>query len=142
MKKLLIVIIALVILGCSSEQEDTKGAQKEIEGFVEGMRLYNATCAACHTAEGEPKIPVYPPLKGSDYLEENQNTIACIIRYGIDEPLVVNGKEYKIKMTGFKDYSAQEISYIINYINNSWGNDFGTVKTEEVIKNLKNCTQD
>jgi len=140
MKKLIIIALSIMLFSCGSESDSNSVVSSEQpEGYFEGGKLYNAVCAACHEESGLAKVKIYPPLKQSDYLKNNQDKIACIIKNGINEPLVVNGETYKIKMNGFPEYTAQEVSQIINYINNSWGNNYGAISTEEVKSQLSNC---
>ena len=134
----LIIVSSLFIFSCASEKPETV-QEHRVEGYFEGMELFNANCVICHNKTGVPELPIFPPLKGSDYLRDNQDKIACIIKYGTKEDLTVNGKTYKVKMNGFNKFSAQEIGQIINYINNSWGNENGTTNTERVIKELQSC---
>ena len=145
MKSVLGVLVIALFFSCSQTQETENQAQEKevanIPGFFEGKALFEANCVRCHQKSGEPNIKLYPPLKGSDYLQANQPKIACIIRNGVDEDLIVNGKEYKIKMQGFPELTAQEISQIINYINNSWGNDFGKTDVEKVKTSLDGCAK-
>jgi mono/diheme cytochrome c family protein len=136
----ILFILTFFVFSCAEKKEEEKDpAKAQIEGYYEGKALFEAKCVACHQKSGEPSVKLYPPLKNSDYLRNNPAKIACIIRNGVNEDLTVNGQEYKIKMQGFNALSAQEISQIYNYINNSWGNDYGTKSTDEVIEDLKNC---
>lgn len=41
-----------------------------------------------------------PPLAGADYLANNQANLPCLIRKGIQDTIVVNGKVYAEKMPG------------------------------------------
>jgi mono/diheme cytochrome c family protein len=82
---------------------------------------------------------VIPPLAKSDYLEPNRDRLACIIRYGIEEPMVVNGVKYNQPMAGIDRLSDFEIANIINYVNNAWGNENPYMSIEEVRKSLNVC---
>ena len=143
-RKYWLTCLSLITLffSCNEIAENGKTASHKpamVEGYYQGMELYETNCILCHKKTGIPELPIFPPLKGSDYLRDNQSNIACIIRNGISEPLKVNGKDYKVKMNGFEELSAQDIGQIINYINHSWGNDFGETNTQKVIKELENC---
>lgn len=144
-KKSWLICLSIVILLFSCNEVVTKDGKTAshkpamVDGYYQGMELYEANCILCHQKTGIPELKIFPPLKDSDYLRDNQSTIACIIRNGISEPLTVNGKGYKVKMNGFEELSAQDISQIINYINHSWGNDYGKTDTKKVIKELEDC---
>jgi mono/diheme cytochrome c family protein len=100
---------------------------------------YENKCASCHGLEGEGVKEMIPPLANSDWLVNNQETIACVIKYGVKGPMLVNGKEYDIEMLGQKKMKDIELTNIINYINTSWGNTISPMKNVAVIEQLKNC---
>jgi len=110
----------------------------EQETYAHGKRLYQAQCNNCHMEDGLGLAKLIPPLAKSDWLKNNQDNVACILRHGQNGEIIVNGVTYNQEMPGQK-YTEVQITNIINYINNSWGNDFGVVTLEESTKALKNC---
>lgn len=80
-----------------------------------------------------------PPLAQEDYLAENRSKIACIIRYGIQDTIVVNGKTYSQPMAGIKSLNETEITNIINYIHHAWENDLAAISIKEVEEHLSDC---
>jgi len=80
-----------------------------------------------------------PPLVGADYLANNQEKIACIIRYGQTDTIVVNGTTYDLPMAGIEDLTEFQIANIINYVNHAWGNDYGFAKVEDIRVQLEGC---
>ena len=80
-----------------------------------------------------------PPLAQADYLEQQQDQLACIIRHGMEGAIEVNGKTYTEAMPGVEALSEFQIANIINYINHAWGNDYGFVKVEDIRAELENC---
>lgn len=111
----------------------------ETETYRQGRILYENFCASCHMEDGTGLQGVIPPLAGADYVRDNQSDLPCIIRVGIEGEIVVNGKKYDSVMKGENKLSHFEISNIINYINQAWGNDFGIIKFDEVQKELDKC---
>ncbi len=110
----------------------------EQETYAHGKRLYEAQCNNCHMEDGVGLAKLIPPLAKSDWLKNNQDKVACIFRYGQKGEVVVNGVTYNQEMPGQK-YTEVQITNIINYINNSWGNDFGVVTLKESTVALRNC---
>lgn len=106
-----------------------------------GEILYLRECAACHMEDGTGLEQLYPPLANSDWLRENQDTVACIIRNGMKGPLVVNGREYDGIMAPHADLSDGQIYNIITYINTSWGNDLPRPNLAEVKGQLTRCRE-
>ena len=80
-----------------------------------------------------------PPLAGADYLTLYKSKLACIIRYGIQDTISVNGATYNNAMPGVPQLTDFEIANILNYINHAWGNDYGFVTIDEVRAGLEKC---
>jgi hypothetical protein len=90
--------------------------------------------------DGSGLVKVNPPLANSDYLRDHQAEIACIIRNGQYDSIVVNGIYYYQEMIAFPKLSDVEITNVINYINHAWGNDYGERTITEVKSYLAPCT--
>lgn len=111
----------------------------EQEPYQQGKNLYTAYCENCHMADGTGLGGNIPPLAKADYLRDQQEQISCIIRYGIEAPIQVNGTTYNEPMAGVKDLTEFQIANIINYINQAWGNDYGFVKVSDIRQQLEKC---
>jgi mono/diheme cytochrome c family protein len=118
------------ILGLSACEPNT---------FQEGERLYKAQCANCHMDDGIGLSALIPPIAGSDYLPANRDILPCIIRYGLKDTIVVNGKTYAEIMPGVAKLTDVQITNLLNFINNSWGNQNGLYRLEEVQATLEEC---
>lgn len=99
--------------------------------IARGREIYNAQCMTCHMEAGDGIDGVYPPLAKSDYLMADKKRSITQVSKGISGPLKVNGKSYDAEMTGF-DLSDQDLSDVLNFIRNSWGNKGEAVRPEEV----------
>jgi mono/diheme cytochrome c family protein len=111
----------------------------EQEPYQQGKNLYTKYCENCHMADGSGLGTNIPPLAQADFLENEQDIIACIIRYGITDTLLVNGNSYENPMAGIENHTEFQIANIINYINHAWGNDYGFVTVEDLRSQLKKC---
>ncbi|MCB0618240.1 MAG: cytochrome c [Saprospiraceae bacterium] len=107
--------------------------------YQQGEILYANFCANCHGVDGQGLQGLIPPLAAADYLQEKRERLACIIRYGLQDTIEVNGRTYGQVMTGIPELSETEIANIINYIHHAWGNDFGYVPFDEVRRSLTGC---
>ncbi|MCB9040325.1 MAG: cytochrome c [Lewinellaceae bacterium] len=105
----------------------------------QGEILYQNFCANCHMDDGSGLAGNIPPLAQSDYVAQNQGRLACIIRYGMEGEVVVNGKMYLNPMAGIPQLSEFEIANIINFINQAWGNDYGYLPLKAVREGLEGC---
>lgn len=107
--------------------------------YIQGEILYSNFCESCHMQDGSGLGAEIPPLAGADYVAQNQEKLACMIRHGIAGPLVVNGITYNQAMPGVEVLSDVEITNIINYVNQAWGNNLGTITLGEVRRQLDAC---
>ncbi len=129
MSRLLVLLLLLVIQSCDKNP------------YGKGMNSYNKHCADCHGIDGVGLAALIPPLKNSDYLREQQDKIACIIRNGLDTSITVNQKVFDFqKMPPNDKLDEIEIANIINFINNAWGNKREFIEPQVIIDQLKECT--
>ena len=107
--------------------------------YKQGRILYNNYCANCHIEDGSGLAVLIPPLAKADYLRDNQELLPCMIRYGMQGPIVVNDTLYNQAMPGAEELTSFEIANIINYINHAWGNDYGYFPHGRVTEALEAC---
>lgn len=108
----------------------------------QGEILYTNFCVNCHMEDGTGLEGLIPPLANADFIQKYPAEVACIIRYGTADSLLVNGMAYANPMPGFPQLTDFEIANIINYMNQAWGNDFGFLRFDEVEKGLKACADE
>ncbi|HEY0652550.1 MAG TPA: cytochrome c [Chryseosolibacter sp.] len=99
--------------------------------IARGKEVYAAQCISCHQEQGEGIEDVFPPLAKSDYLMADKTRSIKQTLHGVSGEITVNGKKYSGEMTGF-DLTDEEVSDVLNYIRNSWGNKGGAVTPQEV----------
>lgn len=108
--------------------------------FSQGQAAYKSQCANCHIEDGTGLQGLIPPLAGADYLIEHKNELACIIRKGLQKPIVVNGRTYDQQvMPANTKLTEAEITNICNYILAAWGNKGGEISLPEVKAQLEKC---
>ncbi len=107
--------------------------------FKEGERLYKTNCANCHMDDGVGLNALIPPLAGSDYLTKHRDRLPCILRHGLTDTIVVNGKRYAENMPGVPALTEAQVANLLNFINNSWGNQNGVFRLDEVKAALAKC---
>lgn len=126
-------VLLLNTLSCQSDEE-----LKRQRYITEGILVYKTNCANCHQTNGQGLAALYPPLAGSDYLA-NKNSVICLIRYGQQGPIVVNGKRYNRPMPAFPQLSALEIAELTTYIYNEWGGETKLTDVKAVTPVLEQC---
>ncbi|MDZ4743487.1 MAG: cytochrome c [Verrucomicrobiota bacterium] len=106
---------------------------KQIDPIASGKRLFTANCATCHQVTGQGVAGQYPPLAGTDQVNGPQNRLIRILLHGLNGPIVVKGNTYNGNMASWKDQlTDQQISYILTYIRQEWGNNSGPISKEAV----------
>lgn len=90
-----------------------------------GEQIYNTTCAVCHQPSGEGLPPTYPALKQSPLTKGP---------VGPHMNRVLFGKP-GTAMQAFKDqFNDEDLSAVITYERNAWGNNKGDVIQPEEVK--------
>ena len=82
----------------------------EYQPYSQGKVLYDFHCANCHMQDGAGLRGLIPPLANADYLKNNQESLACVIRYGLKGTIIVNGKEYNTQMAGIPEINDVQIT--------------------------------
>ena len=96
-----------------------------------GQQMYEQNCATCHQADGAGVGTTYPPLAGSDYIQDKATHIDIVLN-GLSGPITVKGQAYNGVMAAFGTLNDFNVAAIITYERTSWGNDLGMVLPEEV----------
>ncbi len=108
--------------------------------MVEGMTLYRNNCANCHGIDGKGLARVIPPLKNADYLlTMTDDLLACQIKNGLSDSIIVNGDLYFQPMPGIKKLTALEAAELVTYVNNTWGKESGLYGVKKAEKALLQC---
>lgn len=130
MKKLIALcfILTATLTLLSFQQKPTFDLKASIK---RGEEIYLTYCISCHLDQGQGIDEVYPPLAKSDYLMADKKRSIRQVLQGATGEMKVNGKIYNQEMSGF-DLTDQEVSDVLNYIRNTWGNKGEAVKPEEV----------
>ncbi|RRB07524.1 c-type cytochrome [Larkinella rosea] len=129
----LVVVPLLLQTACQSQEE-----LKQEKYFVEGYQLYTEHCANCHQTDGKGLEALYPPISGSDYLK-NKEQIICLIRYGQNEPIVVNGRSFHRPMPANPQLTDIDVAEITTFLYNKWGGESVITDVKEVSKILDTC---
>ncbi len=113
-------------------QAEAAKARPSTETMAKGADLYSKNCAACHQANGQGLPGAFPPLAESDFIAANPMNVLETTVKGRQGLMVVNGKEYNNVMPAMSYLSDEELSHIITFVLNSWGNPGGSVTKDQV----------
>ncbi|MBE5319420.1 cytochrome c [Pedobacter sp. MR2016-19] len=129
----LLSVIAVII---SCQNQETIDLQNYMSN---GKDIYKAKCQNCHGVNGEGLGKLAPPLTDSVFLKANKARLACFIKNGANESLIIHGQEYKEKMPAFPELADIDVAQVMVFITNSFGNKQGFVPYSKVSKDLQNC---
>jgi mono/diheme cytochrome c family protein len=127
------VMLVSIIYSCQNAQQ----VQQDMY-YTNGRDLYISYCQNCHGAKGEGLAQLAPPITDTIFLKENKKKLACWIKNGVSEPMIVAGEKYEAKMPDH-NFANIDIAQIIVYVTNTFGNKQGTYTQTEVAADLKNC---
>ncbi|MCE7991093.1 MAG: cytochrome c [Roseivirga sp.] len=131
MNKIILQFSALgLFLATSALQDNNLEASK-----IRGEKLYTGLCQGCHKPDGSgyTKNKLSPPLAGSDYLLKNKENGIQAVLFGLKGKVIVNDVEYDRAMPPVK-WTDQELSDVLNYVRNTWGNKASFISPEEIAE--------
>ena len=130
-----IAFISALACGCGKNAQSAKFDQY----YNQGEKLYEKHCSNCHQKDGRGLGRVYPPLANSDYLQR-VDEVVCLIRYGKEGRILVNGQDYNMAMPGIPLLTDLEVAKITTFIYNSWGSEHGLMDVNKVSAILAECS--
>lgn len=108
--------------------------------YSQGELLYRIHCASCHMEDGSGLRDLIPTLHQSPFLTGEQiHSTACLIRFGIKKPDPLDPEVETYPMPPLHHLTETEITNILNYIGNHFGNQSGYVNPIKLQENLDHC---
>ncbi|NPA07335.1 MAG: cytochrome c [Chloroflexi bacterium] len=109
-------------IAAAAAASESQGEAKAGGGAVDGATIYAQNCASCHGPDGQGQGDVFPALAGNQNLADLEMVM----------DVVLHGRPGTAMVPWGQQLSDEEIAAVINYILNSWGNNFGTVTPEDI----------
>jgi len=106
--------------------------------FEQGREIYGRTCVTCHGANAMGTPGTFPPLAGSDWVNEQQpGRMIRIVLQGLSGPgLTIKGQPFNTgsAMVPWNSLSDDDIAAVITFVrgNKEWGNNAPAVTPEQV----------
>lgn len=116
---LLFFAVSLLILSCESLTPEQRAS------LDRGKEIYISHCMSCHGTKGDGLQGAYPGLQKPEINEYHNKRTVNLIKVG-------SSFESGMKPIALSD---DEIADVVNYINNSWGNESEFLSKQE-IQNL------
>jgi mono/diheme cytochrome c family protein/glucose/arabinose dehydrogenase len=122
-----------------------KLTEAEQKFFASGRQLFLSVCAGCHGTDGQGVRRLAPPLAGSEWVLGDERRLALLVLHGVEGPMEVAGKRYEAPdilpvMPSHSVMTDGDITSILIYIRNEWGNSAGGVNRRTVGR-LRHTTQ-
>ena len=126
--------------GNSSSKNESAGHAdnaNDINAIVQmGKNVFSTTCIACHQADGKGLPGVFPPLAGSNFLNQDKERAIGIVLHGRTGLITVNGKNFNNTMPP-QNLSDDQIAAALTYVYHSFGNS-GKIVTKEEVSKIRN----
>ena len=125
------VLIVAVLITCSYWMVVAQN-NSLAQSIKRGQEVFNATCKTCHMENGQGQTGVYPPLAKSDFLAKDAKRAIGIVMNGLNGEITVNGKVYNLDMPAQTQLTDQQVTDVLNYVRNSFGNKASAASVGEV----------
>jgi len=104
------------------------------ETIKAGKKLFVTHCSACHMVNGVGIPGLNPPLVGTEWVTGDKDRLIGIVLNGLEGEIEVNGQKYAGPMIGLPYLKDDEVSKILTYVRDRFGNGASPVTAEEVSK--------
>ena len=120
------------------KKEEAKVEVLKTDVKVSGKDVFMNNCMACHGEDGKGVEDTFPPLAKSDFLKKlssmaDRKELINIPLKGKSGKITVNNKVYDGEMPPF-ELSDKELTEVLNYVTNSWGNKARKFTVDEIKK--------
>ena len=101
--------------------------------LTHGKAVYETYCGLCHGSDGLGKPGQAPELAGSEWVAKDITSLAHIPLAGLNGPIQVKGSDWNLSMAPMgASLSDVDLSAVLTYIRESWGNKNGAVSVDEM----------
>jgi mono/diheme cytochrome c family protein len=102
-----------------------------------GKEVYTTYCITCHMPAGNATANVFPPLAKSNFLKKPIDTLINLVLEGRSGDMIVNDTTYNGQMLPLNYLTDEQISDVLNYTRNSFGNKMKDPVLPENVKALR-----
>jgi mono/diheme cytochrome c family protein len=127
----LLALVGIFMLVCTVEAQSRKPPSAVM---LRGKAIFEKECLSCHQADGAGIARMNPTLIGTKWVLGPKEQLIRVVMYGLKEPIVVNDDEYYNPMPAHTYMTDEQISDVLTYVRNSFGNRASAVSAAEVKK--------
>lgn len=88
--------------------------------MADGKKQY-VNCQTCHQPTGLGQPGLFPPLKGSEWVDGGTKRLGAILIHGINGPFKVAGQNYNQLMPAWNTLSDEKIAQVLTYVRRTFG---------------------
>lgn len=114
-----------------SRQAPETGRQAD-EMLLSGEAIYQQYCSGCHQMDGQGVENLYPPLAGTEWVTGDKKRLMQVVLQGLSGPIEVKGKVYDQQMPAYRFLSDEQLSEVLSYIRQHFGNEAAPIGPEEL----------
>ena len=100
--------------------------------LAKGKQVYENNCMVCHQETGDGVPGLNPPLVKTAWVLGDKTKLINVILKGLHEPIEINGERYNNIMPANDFLNDQEISDVLTFVRNSFGNKASAISAAEV----------
>lgn len=115
-------LLMLILSACGGSLTVANNSQV----MADGRSIYERECLACHMSNGGGVPGMAPPLVGSPWINGGQDALVGFILTGGFGPQVL--------MSRFDFLSDQEMSVLLTYVRQTFGQDGTTISTVQIAR--------
>lgn len=102
------------------------------EKLTGGAYIYEVYCGTCHQRNGRGASGRFPPLANASWVTGDKNLLISIVLKGMEGPIEVDGVQYNGTMPQHSFLTDDEVSTVLTYIRQNFGNEASAVSAAEV----------
>ena len=129
---MILSVLGIALIAIAMKEPEQKGIDKA--QMERGLKVYEASCLACHQADGAGVPSVDPPLIQTKWVMGHKKHLITIVLAGLPGPIEWKGETYTNPMPSQGHLSDQEIADVLTYVRNSFGNKESAITPAEVAK--------
>lgn len=126
---IIIFFTLFVFVFAAKDKKSKKKYKLKGKEVLKAKKIYKKHCTQCHQSRGQGLKKVYPPLKGSEWLKKDKETLIKIVLHGLEGDIIVKGKKYNNKMLQLgSQMKDAEIAKVLMYVRQAWKNKYSSKK--------------
>jgi mono/diheme cytochrome c family protein len=97
-----------------------------------GRKVYTKYCMTCHQVDGGGVPGLNPPLENTSYVRGSKTKMIRVLLKGMNKHEEIDGEVYSNVMAPFNYLTDQQISDVLTFVRNSFGNKAAAITPGDV----------